>query len=134
MKFSDGTPGHLTPTCQVSKVFPPCDTSQLAARAGAREGGQVRLLSIGQFRPEKDHPLQIKVPIPPTTLVLLPPSALPHPPSNLLLPSPPYSLHTAPPSLHATPSSLYPTPSTLLPPPSTLIFPSCRRCSSCGRS
>jgi len=45
---------------EVSKVFPPCDTSQLAARAGAREGGQVRLLSIGQFRPEKDHPLQIK--------------------------------------------------------------------------
>ena len=60
----------------VSRVFPPCDTSQLAATVGDRNGeevtflllalvgqllcSQVRVLSIGQFRPEKDHPLQIK--------------------------------------------------------------------------
>ena len=60
----------------VSRVFPPCDTTQLAATVGDREGkevivlhivmalfdslSQVRILSIGQFRPEKDHPLQIK--------------------------------------------------------------------------
>ena len=60
----------------VSRVFPPCDTSQLAATVGDRDGeevtflllalvgqllcSQVRVLSIGQFRPEKDHPLQIK--------------------------------------------------------------------------
>lgn len=45
---------------EVSRVFPPCDTSHLAATLGQREGEQVRVLSIGQFRPEKDHPLQIK--------------------------------------------------------------------------
>ena len=60
----------------MSRVFPPCDTTQLAATVGDREGtevivlhiimalfdslSQVRILSIGQFRPEKDHPLQIK--------------------------------------------------------------------------
>ena len=60
----------------MSRVFPPCDTSQLAATVGDRDGeevtslllalldqllcSQVRVLSIGQFRPEKDHPLQIK--------------------------------------------------------------------------
>jgi len=44
----------------VSRVFPPCDTTQLAATVGDREGKEVRILSIGQFRPEKDHPLQIK--------------------------------------------------------------------------
>merc|ERR1719228_1472159 len=44
----------------VSRVFPPCDTSQLAATVGDRDGEEVRVLSIGQFRPEKDHPLQIK--------------------------------------------------------------------------
>ena len=60
----------------VSRVFPPCDTSQLAATVGDRDGeevtspllvlvdqllcSQVRVLSIGQFRPEKDHALQIR--------------------------------------------------------------------------
>ena len=62
----------------MSRVFPPCDTTQLAATVGDREGKevsssfasafsfvtlylmQVRILSIGQFRLEKDHPLQIK--------------------------------------------------------------------------
>ena len=44
----------------MSRVFPPCDTSELAATVGQRQGEEVRLLSIGQFRPEKDHPLQIK--------------------------------------------------------------------------
>ena len=45
----------------VSKVFPPCDTGHLSGLAGQRGGQEVRVLSIGQFRPEKDHPLQIKV-------------------------------------------------------------------------
>jgi alpha-1,2-mannosyltransferase len=45
---------------EVAKVFPPCDTAELAATVDRREDGQVRILSIGQFRPEKDHPLQIK--------------------------------------------------------------------------
>jgi len=45
---------------QVDKVFPPCDTSHLVSTVGDREGNIVRILSIAQFRPEKDHPLQIK--------------------------------------------------------------------------
>merc|ERR1719228_2542529 len=44
----------------VSRVFPPCDTTQLAATVGDRDGKEVHVLSIGQFRPEKDPPLQIK--------------------------------------------------------------------------
>ena len=47
----------------VVKVFPPCDTTHLANLARETEagaGGQVRILSLGQFRPEKDHVLQIK--------------------------------------------------------------------------
>jgi len=44
----------------VSKVFPPCDTSHLSNIVGDRDRQEVRILSLGQFRPEKDHPLQIK--------------------------------------------------------------------------
>jgi len=44
----------------VSKVFPPCDTSHLAHIVGDRDNDEIRILSLGQFRPEKDHPLQIK--------------------------------------------------------------------------
>jgi len=44
----------------VAKVFPPCDTSHLTHTVGDRDGEEVRILSLGQFRPEKDHPLQIK--------------------------------------------------------------------------
>jgi len=42
-----------------AKVFPPCDTSHLA-HITRQAGDEVRVLSLGQFRPEKDHPLQIK--------------------------------------------------------------------------
>ena len=45
---------------EVSKVFPPCDTSHLAHIVGDRDDDEIRILSLGQFRPEKDHPLQIK--------------------------------------------------------------------------
>merc|ERR1712179_785468 len=44
----------------VSKVFPPCDTSHLSNIVGDRDRKEVRILSLGQFRPEKDHPLHIK--------------------------------------------------------------------------
>ena len=44
----------------VAKVFPPCDTSHLSHTVGDRDRQEVRVLSLGQFRPEKDHPLQIK--------------------------------------------------------------------------
>ena len=43
-------------------MFPPCDTTHLKhiARDEDASGGQMRILSLGQFRPEKDHVLQIK--------------------------------------------------------------------------
>jgi len=42
-------------------VYPPCDITHLEHLTGeGRESKQVRVLSIGQFRPEKDHVLQIK--------------------------------------------------------------------------
>ena len=42
----------------VVKVFPPCDTTHLANLARdteAEAGGQVRILSLGQFRPERNQ-------------------------------------------------------------------------------
>jgi len=46
----------------VVKVYPPCDTSHLehVTRDESTSSNQVRILSLGQFRPEKDHVLQIK--------------------------------------------------------------------------
>ena len=47
-----------SPVCQ---VYPPCDTEHLAHTARDEDVGQtIRILSLGQFRPEKDHVLQIK--------------------------------------------------------------------------
>ena len=43
----------------IGQVFPPCDTSHLSNIVRC-EDGSVRILSLGQFRPEKDHVLQIK--------------------------------------------------------------------------
>jgi len=43
------------------KVFPPCDVQHLAEVEPTRERAAKNIiLSLGQFRPEKDHPLQIK--------------------------------------------------------------------------
>lgn len=43
-------------------MFPPCATSHLLhiARDEDASGGQMRILGLGQFRPEKDNVLQIK--------------------------------------------------------------------------
>merc|ERR1719483_1905101 len=49
----------------VDKVYPPCDVTHLTLTKGegrevSGQKGEIRILSLGQFRPEKDHPLQIK--------------------------------------------------------------------------
>ena len=50
----------------VHKVYPPCDTSEFAKiprqseKLIKNEGGLVKVVSVGQFRPEKDHALQIR--------------------------------------------------------------------------
>jgi len=46
----------------VHKVFPPCDVKHLTKLVSTREDKDKHvILSLGQFRPEKDHPLQIKM-------------------------------------------------------------------------
>ena len=46
----------------VHKVFPPCDVKHLTKLVSTREDAEKHvILSLGQFRPEKDHPLQIKM-------------------------------------------------------------------------
>ncbi|KAL1117745.1 hypothetical protein AAG570_004060, partial [Ranatra chinensis] len=45
------------------RVYPPCDTHSLKSLPMAKdisEGGKIKIVSVGQFRPEKDHPLQLK--------------------------------------------------------------------------
>ena len=49
----------------VHKVYPPCDTSEFAQIPRKSEEllekeGTVKIVSVGQFRPEKDHALQIR--------------------------------------------------------------------------
>ncbi|BES87779.1 Glycosyl transferases group 1 [Nesidiocoris tenuis] len=50
-------------TTVTHRVYPPCDTSALKAMPMApdiSEGGPIKIMSIGQYRPEKNHPLQLK--------------------------------------------------------------------------
>lgn len=44
------------------KVYPPCDTSDLQSLPLERQtkNKSVKIISLAQFRPEKDHPLQLK--------------------------------------------------------------------------
>lgn len=43
------------------KVYPPCEVSQLKALPSlVKETDPIRILSVAQFRPEKDHPLMLQ--------------------------------------------------------------------------
>lgn len=43
------------------RIFPPCEASQFANLQHIDPAdGKIIILSIGQFRPEKDHPLQLQ--------------------------------------------------------------------------
>lgn len=44
------------------KVYPPCDTSDLQSIPLRRnlQNKKIKIVSVAQFRPEKDHPLQLK--------------------------------------------------------------------------
>lgn len=68
MVNSSWTRGHIdqlwgVPTGRISTVYPPCATSALAAlplrRAPGPRGGLL-VVSLAQFRPEKDHPMQLR--------------------------------------------------------------------------
>lgn len=41
------------------RVYPPCETGHLK-KLEHLDGDKIVILSIGQFRPEKDHPLQLQ--------------------------------------------------------------------------
>ena len=46
---------------QVFKVYPPCDVTDFTRiPRRTHERSDVRIVSVGQFRPEKDHALQIR--------------------------------------------------------------------------
>jgi len=67
MTNSSWTRGHIEALWRIPKrtstVFPPCDTKALQSlpleRAPMKGGGHL-VLSVAQFRPEKDHPLQLR--------------------------------------------------------------------------
>lgn len=48
--------------CQLKtyKLYPPCDTEDLKKITHSKTGGPVKIISVAQFRPEKDHPLQLR--------------------------------------------------------------------------
>lgn len=45
--------------CITHRVYPPCEVSHLKQLQSTALNDKIIILSIGQFRPEKDHPLQL---------------------------------------------------------------------------
>ncbi|KAH8405420.1 hypothetical protein KR222_011524, partial [Zaprionus bogoriensis] len=43
------------------RVYPPCETSHLKSLEHIERNNEILILSVGQFRPEKNHPLQLQV-------------------------------------------------------------------------
>ncbi|CAI9722378.1 Hypothetical predicted protein [Octopus vulgaris] len=63
MVNSSWTYGHISSLWKVSStkiVYPPCDVTEFLKIPLQRDCKIHSIISIGQFRPEKDHPLQIK--------------------------------------------------------------------------
>jgi alpha-1,2-mannosyltransferase len=42
------------------RVYPPCEVSHLKKLQSLATNDRINILSVGQFRPEKDHPLQLQ--------------------------------------------------------------------------
>jgi len=61
---SSWTEAHIkelwTEESLIKKVFPPCDITRLLSIHLERSEDQILILSVAQFRPEKDHMLQVK--------------------------------------------------------------------------
>jgi alpha-1,2-mannosyltransferase len=45
---------------KIHRVFPPCETSNLTQLQSTASDEKIVILSVGQYRPEKDHPLQLQ--------------------------------------------------------------------------
>ena len=60
---SSWTEAHIkelwTEESLIKKVFPPCDITRLLSIPLERSEDQILILSVAQFRPEKDHMLQV---------------------------------------------------------------------------
>lgn len=67
MVNSSWTYGHIKRLWRpkaLSIVYPPCDTRtflSLQSAAGGRLNGEMRIVSVGQFRPEKRHDMQLRI-------------------------------------------------------------------------
>lgn len=64
MVNSTWTHGHISKLWggrNIYIVYPPCDTSSFQQLPLQRGGSRFRIVSIGQFRPEKDHKLQLMI-------------------------------------------------------------------------
>ena len=66
MVNSSWTHGHIKAIwnpCRLSIVYPPCDTNAFMtpASTSATTNDQFRIVSVGQFRPEKNHEMQLKI-------------------------------------------------------------------------
>uniref|UniRef100_A0A8D8QZQ8 GDP-Man:Man(3)GlcNAc(2)-PP-Dol alpha-1,2-mannosyltransferase n=1 Tax=Cacopsylla melanoneura TaxID=428564 RepID=A0A8D8QZQ8_9HEMI len=64
MVNSSWTEEHIVQlwNCQLKtyKLYPPCDTEDLKKITHTKTDGPVKIISVAQFRPEKDHPLQLR--------------------------------------------------------------------------
>ncbi|GFG39376.1 hypothetical protein Cfor_03223 [Coptotermes formosanus] len=65
MVNSSWTEEHINEIWQCSlkthRVYPPCDVEELKQMPLLSEGSNIiKIVSVGQFRPEKDHPLQLR--------------------------------------------------------------------------
>ncbi|GAB1602863.1 GDP-Man:Man(3)GlcNAc(2)-PP-Dol alpha-1,2-mannosyltransferase-like [Argonauta hians] len=63
MVNSSWTFGHISSLWKIPNtkiVYPPCDVTEFLKIPLERDSKTHSIISIGQFRPEKDHPLQIK--------------------------------------------------------------------------
>lgn len=65
MTNSTWTNGHIAslwPQCpRIELVYPPCDLDAFAAIPLARQDRSIQVLSLAQFRPEKDHVMQLQI-------------------------------------------------------------------------
>uniref|UniRef100_D8PZ69 GDP-Man:Man(3)GlcNAc(2)-PP-Dol alpha-1,2-mannosyltransferase n=1 Tax=Schizophyllum commune (strain H4-8 / FGSC 9210) TaxID=578458 RepID=D8PZ69_SCHCM len=58
MANSTWTKNHSTAADYALRVYPPCDTTEMAKYP--LEGREPIIISVAQFRPEKDHPAQLR--------------------------------------------------------------------------
>lgn len=64
MVNSSWTHGHIESIWRPPKVYivyPPCDTSTFQHLPLSQKSQSLRIVSVGQFRPEKDHKMQIRI-------------------------------------------------------------------------